>query len=219
MSTEKSYNIYQDYLTVPASNLTLSKNVEHYLYLKRVYDIFLATVGLFIGLPVVVLFTILIVIETPGSPFYVQERIGKNGKRFKMVKLRSMRMDAEKEGAKWAEVNDPRITKVGALIRKTRIDELPQLVSVLKGDMSIVGPRPERPFFTAKFNKEIKGFENRLLVKPGLTGLAQVSGGYDISPREKLKYDLEYIQNLTFSLEVKIILKTFKVILTGEGAR
>jgi lipopolysaccharide/colanic/teichoic acid biosynthesis glycosyltransferase len=103
--------------------------------------------------------------ETPGSPFYVQERSGKNGKRFKMVKLRSMTIDAEKEGAKWAEVNDPRITHVGAFIRKTRIDELPQLVNILKGDMSIVGPRPERPFFTAKFNKEIKGFENRLLRK------------------------------------------------------
>ncbi len=219
MSTEKSYNFYQDYRGVPSSNLTLSKNVEYYLYLKRSYDIILATVGLIIAVPIVLLFTILIVMETPGSPFYVQERSGKNGKRFKMVKLRSMTIDAEKEGAKWAEVNDPRITHVGAFIRKTRIDELPQLVNILKGDMSIVGPRPERPFFTAKFNKEIKGFENRLLVKPGLTGLAQVSGGYDMSPSEKLKYDLAYIQNLTFSLEVKIILKTFKVILTGEGAR
>ena len=219
MSTEKSYNFYQDYLMVSSSKLTLSKNVEQYLYLKRAYDIFLATVGLIIALPIVLLFSILIVIETPGSPFYVQERMGKNGKRFMMMKLRSMRMDAEKEGAKWAEVNDPRVTKVGAFIRKTRIDELPQLVSVLKGDMSIIGPRPERPFFTAKFNKEIKGFENRLLVKPGLTGLAQVSGGYDICPSEKLQYDLTYIQNLTFSLEVKIIVKTFKVIFTGEGAR
>ncbi|WP_257148627.1 sugar transferase [Bacillus sp. AFS073361] len=193
--------------------------MEHYLYLKRAYDIFLATVGLIIAIPIVLLFSILIVIETPGSPFYVQERLGKNGKRFKLMKLRSMTMDAEREGAKWAEVNDPRITKVGAFIRKTRIDELPQLVSVLKGDMSIVGPRPERPFFTAIFNKEIKGFEKRLLVKPGLTGLAQVSGGYDMSPREKLQYDLVYIQNLTFSLEVKIMVKTFKVIFTGEGAR
>jgi len=219
VNTEKSFNYYQEYLIVPSSNLTLSKNVEHYLYIKRAYDIFLATVGLIMALPIVLFFTILIVIESPGSPFYVQERLGKNGKRFKMVKLRSMRMDAEKDGAKWAVVNDPRITKVGAFIRKTRIDELPQLVSVLKGDMSIVGPRPERPFFTAKFKKEIKGFENRLLVKPGLTGLAQVSGGYDISPKEKLQYDLAYIQNLTFSLEVKIILKTFKVIFTGEGAR
>lgn len=219
MSTERSFNIYQDYSRVQTSKLSLSKHVEQYLYLKRAYDILLATTGIFFALPIVIIFAILIVFETPGSPFYVQERMGKNGKRFKMVKLRSMRMDAEKGGAKWAEVNDPRITKVGSFIRKTRIDELPQLVSVLKGDMSIIGPRPERPFFTVKFNREIEGFANRLLVKPGLTGLAQVSGGYDISPQEKLQYDLEYIQNLTFSLEVKIILKTIKVIFTGEGAR
>ena len=130
-----------------------------------------------------------------------------------------MRMDAEKDGEKWAEVNDPRITKIGAFIRKTRIDELPQLFSVLKGDMSIIGPRPERPSFTAQFSKEIKGFSNRLLVKPGLTGLAQVNGGYDITPKEKLKYDLQYINNVTFFLEMKILLKTIKVVLTGEGAR
>jgi len=130
-----------------------------------------------------------------------------------------MRKDAEATGAKWAEVNDSRVTKIGAFIRKTRIDELPQLILVLKGDMSIIGPRPERPVFTEKFNREIYGFEKRLLVKPGLTGLAQINGGYDISPREKLTYDLEYIQNVSFSLELKIILKTFKVLLTGEGAR
>ncbi|AZU60475.1 sugar transferase [Neobacillus mesonae] len=219
MSTERSYNIYQKYPTIPASNFKLSKDVEHYLYVKRAYDLLLAAVGIIITLPIVVLFAILIVMETPGSPFYIQERMGKNGKCFKLIKLRSMRMDAEKEGAKWAEKNDPRITNVGAFIRKTRIDELPQLLSVLKGDMSIIGPRPERPMFTEKFNKEIKGFKNRLLVKPGITGLAQVNGGYEMTPREKLQYDLEYIQNLTFSLELKIIIKTFKVIVTGEGAR
>lgn len=130
-----------------------------------------------------------------------------------------MRQDAEKGGAKWAEVNDSRVTRVGAFIRKTRIDELPQFISVLKGDMSIIGPRPERPMFTEQFDKEIQGFKNRLLVKPGLTGLAQVSGGYDITPAEKLKYDLRYIENLSFLLEVKILLKTVKVVLTGEGAR
>ncbi|GHH99512.1 sugar transferase [Neobacillus kokaensis] len=219
MSTERSYNIYQEYPIVPASHFKLSKDVEHYLYVKRAYDILLATAGIIIALPIVVIFAVLIVLETPGSPFYVQERMGKNGKCFKLVKLRSMRIDAEKDGAKWAEINDPRVTKIGAFIRKSRIDELPQLLSVLKGDMSIVGPRPERPLFTEKFNREIKGFSNRLLVKPGLTGLAQVNGGYNISPKEKLQYDLEYIQNLTFSLELKIMVKTFKVILTGEGAR
>ncbi|MCM3571138.1 exopolysaccharide biosynthesis polyprenyl glycosylphosphotransferase [Neobacillus mesonae] len=219
MSTERSYNIYQEYPIVPASTFKLSKDVEHYLYVKRFYDILLAAAGIILALPIVLFFAVLIVLETPGSPFYIQERMGKNGKCFKLIKLRSMRMDAEKDGAKWAQKNDPRVTKVGAFIRKTRIDELPQLLTVLKGDMSIVGPRPERPVFTEKFNKEIHGFSNRLLVKPGLTGLAQVNGGYNISPKEKLQYDLEYIQNLTFSLELKIMIKTIKVLLTGEGAR
>nr|WP_078550813.1 sugar transferase [Litchfieldia alkalitelluris] len=202
-----------------ASNLTLTKNAEQYLLVKRAIDLMLSMIGIILAIPIIVIFAILIVIETPGSPFYVQERVGKNGKFFKIVKLRSMRSDAEKNGAKWAEVNDCRITKVGAIIRKTRIDELPQLVSVLKGDMSMIGPRPERPMFTEIFNKEIVGFKDRLLVKPGLTGLAQVNGGYNISAQEKLYYDLEYIKNLTFTLEVKILLKTFKVVLTGEGAR
>lgn len=202
-----------------ASTLSLTKNVEQYLLVKRAIDLLLSVIGIMLALPIIVVFAILIVIETPGSPFYVQERVGKNGKCFKIVKLRSMRKDAEKNGAKWAEVNDCRITKVGAIIRKTRIDELPQLISVLKGDMSMIGPRPERPMFTEIFNKEIIGFKDRLLVKPGLTGLAQVNGGYNISAKEKLYYDLEYIRNLTFTLEVKILLKTFKVVLTGEGAR
>ncbi|WP_407936264.1 sugar transferase [Litchfieldia alkalitelluris] len=219
MSTEKSFQFYQETSMFYASNLTLTKNAEQYLLVKRAIDLMLSMIGIILAIPIIVIFAILIVIETPGSPFYVQERVGKNGKFFKIVKLRSMRSDAEKNGAKWAEVNDCRITKVGAIIRKTRIDELPQLVSVLKGDMSMIGPRPERPMFTEIFNKEIVGFKDRLLVKPGLTGLAQVNGGYNISAQEKLYYDLEYIKNLTFTLEVKILLKTFKVVLTGEGAR
>jgi lipopolysaccharide/colanic/teichoic acid biosynthesis glycosyltransferase len=182
-------------------------------------DLVLASVGLVLALPLILIFSILVSVETPGFPFYSQERVGKNGRHFRIIKLRSMICNAEIEGAKWAEINDPRITKVGALIRKTRIDELPQLVSVLKGDMSLIGPRPERPVFTRQFTKEIRGFEKRLLVKPGLTGLAQVNGGYNISPQEKLKYDLEYIQNLNFALELKILLKTCKVVVTGEGAR
>ncbi len=170
-------------------------------------------------LPVMVLFAVLIVLETPGSPFYLQERVGKDGKTFMIIKLRSMRLDAEKEGARWAGIKDSRVTRIGAFIRKTRIDELPQLLLVLKGDMSIVGPRPERPVFVKQFNQEIEGFEQRLLVKPGLTGLAQVNGGYDITPKEKLRYDQEYIRNLAFTLEMKIMMKTFKVLFTGEGAR
>ncbi|PLT31815.1 UDP-phosphate N-acetylgalactosaminyl-1-phosphate transferase [Peribacillus deserti] len=220
MSTEKAYNIYHDYANVKeSSHLSLSRHALQYLYMKRVIDIIIAGVGLVLSLPVILLFALLIVLETPGSPFYFQERVGKSGKTFKIIKLRSMRMDAEKEGARWAAKQDSRVTRIGAFIRKTRIDELPQLLLVLKGDMSIVGPRPERPVFVKQFNQEIDGFEKRLLVKPGLTGLAQVNGGYDITPKEKLKYDLEYIRNLAFKHEMKIIIKTIKVLFTGEGAR
>ena len=131
-----------------------------------------------------------------------------------------MKTDAEKiGGAQWAEKDDPRITKIGRFIRKTRIDELPQLVNILKGDMSLIGPRPERPELTYEFEQDIPGFIDRLLVKPGLTGWAQVNGGYDITPAEKLVLDLEYINNRSIMLDMKIILKTAKVVLTGDGAR
>jgi lipopolysaccharide/colanic/teichoic acid biosynthesis glycosyltransferase len=130
-----------------------------------------------------------------------------------------MKIDAEKSGAVWAQKQDPRVTRIGAFIRRTRIDELPQLFNVLKGDMSMIGPRPERPVFTEKFQSEIPGFTQRLAVKPGLSGWAQVNGGYDMTPKEKLIFDLYYIRNLTFMLELKIMLKTCKVVLTGDGAR
>lgn len=130
-----------------------------------------------------------------------------------------MYIDAEKNGAQWAKKNDARVTKIGAFIRRTRIDEIPQLINMLKGDMSLVGPRPERPIFTEQFNKEIPGFKNRIVVKPGITGWAQVNGGYDISPKEKLEFDIYYIKNLSLFMDVKIIFKTIKVIFTGEGAR
>ncbi|MEB9429949.1 sugar transferase, partial [Bacillus cereus] len=164
-------------------------------------------------------FSLLIILESPGSPFYLQERLGMNGRKFNVIKLRSMRNDAEKNGAKWAEKNDPRITKIGLFIRKTRIDELPQLFNILKGEMSLVGPRPERPMFTEKFEREIPGFKKRLEVKPGLTGWAQVNGGYEITPREKLRLDIYYINNSSLLLDFKIILKTIKVVCTGDGAR
>ncbi|MDU7966052.1 MAG: sugar transferase, partial [Paeniclostridium sordellii] len=135
-------------------------------------------------------------------------------------KLRSMRVDAEKYGGvQWAQKDDPRITKIGKFIRKTRIDEIPQLFNILKGDMSLIGPRPERPELTYKFNKEIPGFIDRLVIKPGLTGLAQVNGGYDISPEEKLKWDIIYIKNRNIFLDISIIFKTIGVVFTGEGAR
>ena len=186
---------------------------------QRVLDIILSVIGLLVGIPLMIIFGILIKIEDNGPITYKQERLGKGGKRFYIYKLRSMRTDAEKFGAQWAEKDDPRITKVGKFIRKTRIDEIPQLFNILKGDMSIIGPRPERPEFTLEFNEEIPGFINRLAVKPGLTGWAQVNGGYDITPKEKLVEDIYYIKNRSILLDFKIILKTVKVVLTGDGAR
>ena len=158
-------------------------------------------------------------LESPGNPFYVQSRMGLMGKEFNLIKLRSMRTDAEKNGAQWADKNDPRITKVGRFIRKTRIDELPQIFNVLKGDMSIIGPRPERQIFVEEFVKYIPDFPKRLEVKPGLTGWAQVNGGYEILPEQKLELDLYYINNKSLILDILIILKTIQIVLTGEGAR
>ena len=128
-------------------------------------------------------------------------------------------MDAEINGPQWASTDDPRITKLGHFLRKTRIDELPQFVNVLRGDMSLVGPRPERAFFLVKFNHEVPGFTNRLTVKPGLTGWAQVNGGYELTPKEKLVLDLHYIEHRSIMLDIRIMFKTIKVVLTGEGAR
>lgn len=186
---------------------------------QRILDIILSLIGLTIGIPLMLIFGILIKLEDKGPMTYKQERVGKNGRVFYIYKLRSMRTDAEKFGAKWADKDDPRVTKVGKFIRKTRIDEIPQLFNILKGDMSIIGPRPERPSFTDQFNREIPGFINRLAIKPGLTGWAQVNGGYEITPKEKLKEDMYYIRNRSVSLDIKILFMTVKVVLTGDGAR
>ncbi|MGI6486219.1 MAG: exopolysaccharide biosynthesis polyprenyl glycosylphosphotransferase [Tepidanaerobacteraceae bacterium] len=186
---------------------------------KRIMDIVLALIGLVVGIPLIIIFGIAIMVESPGGVFYTQERLGERGKVFKIYKLRSMVSDAEENGAQWAKENDSRVTKIGRLIRKMRIDEIPQLFNVIKGDMSIVGPRPERPIFTQKFNKEIPGFINRLRVKPGITGWAQVNGGYDLTAKEKYELDMYYIENKGLKLDLLIILKTIKVVLTGDGAR
>ncbi|WP_066055774.1 exopolysaccharide biosynthesis polyprenyl glycosylphosphotransferase [Robertmurraya korlensis] len=204
--TKPQYNVY-------------SETANAFLFIKRFIDLISAIVGLVFAAPIIVIFGILIKLETPGPIFFVQERVGHKGKIFNVIKLRSMGIDAEKNGAQWASKNDPRVTKIGAFIRKTRIDELPQFINVIKGEMSLIGPRPERPIFTEQFNREIPGFEDRLQVKPGLTGWAQVNGGYDISPKEKLELDRYYIKNMRGSLDVVIVLKTVKVCLTGSGAR
>lgn len=186
---------------------------------QRFFDILLSLIALIIGIPIILIFGILIKIEDNGPITYKQERLGKNGKMFYVYKLRSMRTDAEKYGAQWAEKDDPRITKVGKFIRKTRIDEIPQLWNILKGDMGIIGPRPERSIFTKEFEEKYTNFVYRLAIKPGLTGWAQVNGGYEMDPGEKLEYDLYYIKNRSFFLDVKIVFMTVKVVFTGEGAR
>ncbi|WP_144499540.1 exopolysaccharide biosynthesis polyprenyl glycosylphosphotransferase [Bacillus sp. FDAARGOS_235] len=202
------------------SNIGIKKHYsKRYLGIKYIIDFIFSLFGVIVASPIILIFSLLIILESPGSPFYFQERLGLNGNKFSVIKLRSMRNDAEKNGAKWAEKNDPRITRIGLFIRKTRIDELPQLFNILKGDMSLVGPRPERSIFTEKFEKEVPGFKKRLMVKPGLTGWAQVNGGYEITPKEKLELDIYYINRASIMLDLKIILKTIKVVITGDGAR
>ena len=186
---------------------------------KRLTDFFLSIVLLIPAIPICLISAIFIILETNGNPLYVQERVGLNGDKFKIYKLRSMYSDAEKDGHKWAEKEDSRITKVGSIIRKTRIDELPQLINIIKGEMAIIGPRPERPEFIEEFLKEIPDFNDRLAVKPGITGWAQVNGGYELSPKEKLQYDQYYIAHEGLKLDTLILFKTIKVVFTGEGSR
>ena len=169
--------------------------------------------------PICLIACIFIVLESSGNPIYIQERVGLNGQKFIMYKLRSMYIDAEKDGHQWAIKNDHRITKVGKFIRRTRIDEFPQIINIIKGDMSFIGPRPERPEFVNEFLKYIPDFNDRLAIPPGITGWAQVNGGYDLTPYEKLKYDKYYIEYESFQLDSLILLKTIKVIFTGHGSR
>ncbi|MFV1007889.1 UDP-phosphate N-acetylgalactosaminyl-1-phosphate transferase [Bacillus cereus] len=192
---------------------------DNYILLKRIVESIMAICGIFILSPVLIIISILIKIDSKGPIIYSQERLGVNGKRFRVLKFRSMVVDAEKGGPQWATKDDNRITKFGHFIRKTRIDELPQLLNILRGDMGIIGPRPERPIFTEKFSEEIPNFRDRLVIRPGLTGWAQVNGGYDITPREKFELDMYYIKNMSVLLDMKILVKTIKVVITGEGAR
>ncbi|MDA1779226.1 MULTISPECIES: exopolysaccharide biosynthesis polyprenyl glycosylphosphotransferase [unclassified Bacillus cereus group] len=190
-----------------------------YGFIKRCLEIIFSLLLLILTSPLILCIGILVKMESPGPIFYKQERIGTGNKPFMILKIRSMRNDAEKKGPQWANQNDPRVTKIGAFIRKTRIDELPQLINVLKGDMAIIGPRPERKIFIDQFEKEIPDFQMRILVKPGLTGWAQINGGYDITPREKFELDMYYIENESLKLDVLIFIKTIKVVFTGNGAR
>ena len=157
--------------------------------------------------------------ESPGPVIYAQRRVGKGGRVFNVYKFRSMYTDAEARGVQWAQSNDSRVTPFGKVMRKTRMDEIPQFWNVFKGDMSLIGPRPERPAFCEEFEKRIHGWHYRTMVTPGLSGLAQVTGGYDLLPKEKVVLDLDYIEHRSLSLDLMIILKTLGVVSTGEGAR
>ena len=193
--------------------------MDVYRTMKRFTNIMLSILLIIPALPICIISSFFIILETKGNPLYIQERVGLNGTRFRIYKLRSMYSDAEKDGCKWATKDDVRITKVGHFIRKTRIDELPQLLNILKGDMAFIGPRPERPEFIEKFLQDIPDFNDRLAIPPGITGWAQVNGGYDLTPNEKLKYDKYYIEHESFQLDWLILLKTIKVIFTGHGSR
>ncbi|BDI60984.1 TIGR03013 family XrtA/PEP-CTERM system glycosyltransferase [Qipengyuania nanhaisediminis] len=189
---------------------------------KRMFDIIASLALLIATLPVIALFALLVKLDSRGPAFFRQKRVGLYGEPFHLIKLRSMRMDAEKDGAQWAEKNDRRITRVGRFIRKVRIDELPQTWSVLKGEMSFVGPRPEVPQFVSDLQEQIPYYTERHMVKPGITGWAQINYPYGASiedSRTKLEYDLYYAKNYTPFLDLVILLQTVRVILWPEGAR
>jgi len=194
------------------------REMEFYEKIKRFFDflmgIILAIIMIILFIPVV----LAIKINSPGPVFYTQKRVGKNGKIFNLIKFRSMIQNAEKNEAVWSDKNDPRITKIGKILRKTLIDELPQSINILKGEMSLIGPRPERPEFVEKLEKEIPFYQARHLIKPGLTGWAQVNYKYGNTikdAQEKLQYDLFYLKNRSIILDLKIILKTINVAFKG----
>lgn len=189
---------------------------------KRVFDIAASSLLLLLTFPIILLFALLVKIDSRGPAFFRQTRVGLYGQPFELIKLRSMQIDAEKGGAKWAQANDPRVTRIGRLIRKVRIDELPQTWSVLKGEMSFVGPRPERPQFVTDLEGQLPYYAERHMVKPGITGWAQINYPYGASiedARHKLEYDLYYAKNYTPFLDLLILLQTLRVILWNEGAR
>lgn len=192
---------------------------KRYLIVKRAFDIVVAGLGGLVLLIPMALIALAIWLESPGPAIYKQERVGKNGKPFMMYKFRSMYVDAEKDGPQWAKVEDDRCTKIGRVIRLWHIDELPQILNVLKGEMSIVGPRPEREYFYAQFEQRIPHYRARLLVDQGLTCIAQVNGCYDLKPEERIVYDVEYMEKQSIWTDVKCVLQTFAVLVNHKGAR
>lgn len=188
---------------------------------KRLFDVAVSAVGLVMLIPLFGLIAALIRLDSPGPVLFKQVRVGLRGRLFSIWKFRSMQQDAEKSGPRWAQANDPRISRVGWWLRKTRFDEIPQLVNVLRGDMSLVGPRPERPVFVQELRSTIPYYDIRHTVRPGITGWAQVKFRYGASAEDahvKLQYDLFYVKNFSLLLDFKVLVKTIRVVLLGEGA-
>lgn len=190
-----------------------------YRFVKRAFDVCSCSVALvLLAIPMAVI-ALKIRRESPGPAIYAQRRVGLNGRVFNLYKFRSMYQDAEIRGAQWAKDEDPRVTPLGRFLRNKRLDEIPQFWNVVKGDMSLIGPRPERPAFHEVFCERISGWEQRVMVKPGITGLAQVEGGYDLLPKEKARIDIAYIENRCVKLDFGIIWRTIRTMISGEGAR
>lgn len=187
-----------------------------YEVIKRSLDIIFSMMALLILIIPMCIIAIAIKCTSKGAALYTQERLGKDGKTFKIIKFRSMIEDAEKNSIQWCEEDDPRVTRLGAYLRRYHIDELPQLWNIFVGDMSFVGPRPERECYYDAFETYIHGFHERLKVKPGLTGLAQVSGGSLMRPEEKIAYDIEYIKNRSIWLDFRVLCNTFLTVVTGR---
>ncbi len=190
-----------------------------YDFFKRSIDLVASIFGILVLWFPMLIIAVIVKCTSKGPAIYKQKRLTKNGNEFNLYKFRSMYIDAEKNGAQWATKNDSRVTKFGKFMRKVRIDELPQLFNIFAGHMSIVGPRPERPEFYEEFESYIHGFNQRLKVKCGLTGHAQVNGGYDLLPQEKILLDIEYIKKRSFFFDIKIMFQTIGVILGRKGSR
>jgi exopolysaccharide biosynthesis polyprenyl glycosylphosphotransferase len=210
---------------VKPGDLVFSDGFERPAWLlagRRLVSLFASLVLFTIAAPVLAIVAALIKLDSNGPVFYTQERVGMGGRTFKMLKFRTMTTDAEVGGVKWAAKNDPRVTRIGKWLRRFRIDELPQILNVVKGEMGIVGPRPERPEFVAKLRRQIPYYDLRTLVPPGITGWAQIRYPYAASleeAREKLQYDLWYVKHLSVRLDISILFHTAKVVLFGRGAR
>ncbi|HSR49194.1 MAG TPA: sugar transferase [Acidobacteriota bacterium] len=203
----------------PLIDVRRNPNEPFQRFLKRTFDIVVSAALLLAASPLMLLTALVVKLSSAGSVFYSQKRVGRGGHVFRLIKFRTMVADAEEPGREvLAKADDPRATAAGRWLRRFRLDELPQFFNVLRGDMSLVGPRPERPGFVSRFEEQVPGYAERHKIKPGITGLAQVRGYYHTSAESKLKYDLAYIYNYSFSLDILIVLETVKVVLTRPGS-